>query len=208
MRMSLPMIDAAARPGWRWPDWLDRWSLFAVALALLIALPVLVVFASVLVPTRGVWSHLAATVLSGYVGLVPEEDVLPALREQAGIMRALAARVPADKETWAYGPDKWTVRQVIGHLNDAERVFSYRALCFSRAEQNHLPAFDENTYVANAAFNDVPLADLAEEFALLRSANVKLFEGLRVSDSFLLQTHLREILFRKPAYLSGSTPGA
>jgi iron(III) transport system permease protein len=67
MRMSLPTIDAGPRAGWRRPEWLDRWTLFTVGLALLIALPVLVVFASVLVPTWGVWSHLAHTVLWGYV---------------------------------------------------------------------------------------------------------------------------------------------
>jgi DinB family protein len=120
-----------------------------------------------------------ATFQSTYVTLVPEDDVLPVLREQAAVMRTLAARVPADKETHTYGPGKWTVRQVFGHVTDAERVFSYRALCFSRSDHTPLPAFDENSYVDHARFNDVPLADLVEEFVLLRSANVKMFESLR-----------------------------
>jgi len=113
-----------------------------------------------------------------YVKLVPEDDVLPAFREQVAVIRKLGATVPAARETHAYAPGKWTVRQVIGHVIDAERVFSYRALCFSRSDVTPLPAFDENAYVDHAGFNDVPLADLVEEFVLLRSANVKMFESL------------------------------
>ena len=120
-----------------------------------------------------------AAFYSTYITLVPEDDVLPALREQVGVMRKLAASVPVVKETHAYDAGKWTVRQIIGHLTDAERVFSYRALCFSRSDATPLPAFDENAYVDHARFNDVPLADMVEEFVLLRSANVKMFESLR-----------------------------
>ena len=120
-----------------------------------------------------------AASFGAYVRLVPEDDVLSALREQVDVMRRLAASVPAAKETHAYASGKWTVRQVIGHVTDAERVFSYRALCFSRSDATPLPAFDENAYVDHAPFNDVPLANLVEEFVLLRSANVKMFESLR-----------------------------
>ena len=67
MRMSLPSLELGAPAAWRGPRLLDRWSLLAVALALTVALPVLVVFASVLLPTAGVWSHLAATVLWDYL---------------------------------------------------------------------------------------------------------------------------------------------
>ena len=75
-----------------------------------------------------------AAFYSTYVTLVPEDDVLAVLRAQVGVMRTLAANVPVVKETHAYDPGKWTVRQVIGHVTDAERVFSYRALCFSRSD--------------------------------------------------------------------------
>jgi hypothetical protein len=119
-----------------------------------------------------------AAFYGGYVNLVPEDEVLPALREQVNVLRRFAASVAADRETYAYGPDKWTIRQVIGHVIDAERVFSYRALCFSRSDRTPLPKFDENAYVDHARFNDVPLADLVDEFVLLRSANVKMFESL------------------------------
>ena len=67
MRMSLPSLELGARAAWRPRPPLDRWSLLALALALAVALPVLVVFASVLLPTEGVWSHLAATVLWDYL---------------------------------------------------------------------------------------------------------------------------------------------
>jgi hypothetical protein len=115
----------------------------------------------------------------GYVELVPERDVLPVLEAQAGELRRILAKVPRAKESFAYAPGKWTLRQVAGHVIDGERVFAYRTLCASRGDRTSLPSFDENAYVANARFDDVPLADHAEEFALLRAANVRMLRALR-----------------------------
>src|SRR5512133_3675899 len=83
-----------------------------------------------------------------YIDLVPDDDVLSTLEGQIDDLRRFAAKVPPDREGFRYAPDKWSVRQVIGHLTDGERVFGYRAFCFSRGEQTPLPAFDENVYVA------------------------------------------------------------
>lgn len=116
---------------------------------------------------------------AGYVGLVPETDVLAALRAQIGAVREFAATVAPDRETHAYAPGKWTIRQVVGHAGDAERVFGYRALCISRGEQTPLPGFDENAYVASSPSSGVRLADLVEELVFLRSANLKMLEALR-----------------------------
>ena len=85
---------------------------------------------------------------AGYVALVPETDVLAVLEGQVDAMRRLLASVPAESETYRYAEGKWSLRQVIGHLVDGERVFGYRAFCFSRGEQAALPSFDENAYVA------------------------------------------------------------
>jgi hypothetical protein len=113
---------------------------------------------------------------AGYVSLVPETGILPVLERQATDLRGLALSVPPDHETYAYAPGKWTIREVFGHLADAERVFGYRAFCISRGEEAPLPGFDEQAYVAQSRFAELPLADFVREFALLRETN---FEMLR-----------------------------
>jgi hypothetical protein len=113
-----------------------------------------------------------------YVSLVPEDDVLGALRRQADEVRALAASIPPERHGYRYAPGKWTVREVFGHLGDGERVFGYRASCISRGEQAPLPRFDENAYVENARFDDAPLDELVDEFLHLRAANVASLQRL------------------------------
>jgi hypothetical protein len=81
---------------------------------------------------------------AGYLALVPETDMLAVLERQAGELRRLAASVPEERETHRYAEGKWSVREVLGHLVDGERVFGYRAFCISRGERAALPSFDEN----------------------------------------------------------------
>jgi hypothetical protein len=111
----------------------------------------------------------------GYVSLVTDTDVLAALEDQTRLMNRLAEAVPADRESYRYAPGKWSVREVVGHLADAERVFGYRAFCISRGEQKMLPGFDENEYVALSGFDRHPVADLAREFVDIRRANLDAF---------------------------------
>src|SRR6476659_10981535 len=113
-----------------------------------------------------------------YIALVPDGDVVALLEAQADELAAIAARVPQERETFAYAPEKWTVRQVFGHLGDGERIFGYRALCISRGETASLPGFDENEYVANSTSSSRELRDLAEELVLTRRANMHMFESL------------------------------
>jgi hypothetical protein len=113
-----------------------------------------------------------------YVSLVPEEDVFAALEPQAAQIEALVARVPADKETFAYAPGKWSVREMIGHIGDAERVFAYRAVTFSRFDAASLPGFDEVTWTPHGHFAAASLRELAGEFALLRRANLQMLRRL------------------------------
>lgn len=115
---------------------------------------------------------------AGYVALVPETDILPVLEGQADAIRRLLAPVPAEKESDRYAEGKWSLRQVLGHLVDAERVFGYRAFCFSRGEQAALPSFDENQYVAASRSDSVPLGQLVEEFALVRQGNLAVLRRL------------------------------
>jgi len=119
-----------------------------------------------------------APFFAGYVALVPETDILAVLRGQAGEIRRLAALVPADREGHRYAEGKWSIREVMGHLVDAERVFGYRAFCFSRGERAALPSFDENEYVAAARSGAAPLRELVDELALVRESNLVVLRRL------------------------------
>ncbi len=119
-----------------------------------------------------------ASFYAGYISLVPEADVLGVLEQQKSVLSAVAAAIPATKETHAYAPGKWSIRELFGHLGDGERVFGYRACCFSRADPAELPPFDENAYVANSRFATRPVSDLMTEFTALRTANLAMLRGL------------------------------
>jgi hypothetical protein len=107
-----------------------------------------------------------------YVALVPDGDILTILRVQALELERLFGMAAGQNETFAYGPGKWTFRQVAGHLIDGERVFGLRAFCFSRGEQAPLPSFDENAYVDAGKYDGVPLRDLVAEFTVVRASNL------------------------------------
>lgn len=119
-----------------------------------------------------------APFFAGYVGRVPESDVVAVLERQGDELRALAATVGAERESLRYGPEKWSVREVFGHLVDGERVFGHRAFCISRGDPTPLPSFDENEYVKRSNFGSRTLADLVGEFVALRTANVAQLRSL------------------------------
>lgn len=115
---------------------------------------------------------------AGYVSLVPEEDVLGAIEQQSSETQRLISSLDESRAMHRYAEGKWSVKEVIGHVTDAERVFGYRALCISRGDTNSLPGFDEKAYMANANFDSWRLGDLAESYALVRRANIVLFRNL------------------------------
>jgi hypothetical protein len=115
---------------------------------------------------------------AGYVARVPETDVLAALRAQPDELGRVASSVSKDKERFRYGEEKWSVREIFGHLVDSERFFGHRAFCVSRGDATPLPGFDEKLYVSGAGHDSRPLADLVKDFSLLREANVRLLENL------------------------------
>lgn len=119
-----------------------------------------------------------ATFYQGYVAHVTEDDILPAMRSQIDALDVLLDRVPPERETYAYAEGKWSIRQIIGHLIDGERVFGYRALCIARGETQNLPGFDENAYMPNAPYEHVELEDLLSEFRLVRLSNIAMFRTL------------------------------
>ncbi len=113
-----------------------------------------------------------------YVALARGGDILATLDAQGtDVVRALG-KVPESGAGARYAPGKWSVREVVGHCSDAERVFAYRALAFARGEQAALPAFEENGYARLAGHDGVPLAELVEEFAAVRTASLHLLRHL------------------------------
>jgi hypothetical protein len=113
-----------------------------------------------------------------YIARVPEDDVLLVLHAHVDEVRAALARVSQEGEQFAYAPGKWTVREVLGHMLDVERVFAHRALCIGRADPAPLPGFEEGLYVAESGAGACPLPDLVEEFVVTRSANLAMLRRL------------------------------
>ena len=113
-----------------------------------------------------------------YIDNVRTHNIIKELRDQITDIQPILAAIPEEKEGYAYAPGKWTIKELVGHLTDTERVFSYRAMCFARKDKTPLPGYDENNYVANANFNKQTLLNLGHEFILLRQANMAFFNTL------------------------------
>jgi hypothetical protein len=113
-----------------------------------------------------------------YIDKVPEGDLLRTLEAQARETQALLAGLSDAKALHRYAPGKWSIKEVIGHVADTERVYSYRALRFARADATALPGFDENAWVPAGNFDARPVADLAAELDAVRRATLALFRGL------------------------------
>ena len=113
-----------------------------------------------------------------YIGRVPSGAVLERLAWQQEEVAAAFGSLDEPTAQHRYAPGKWSVKEVLGHLTDAERVFTYRALRFARADATPLPGFDENAYVPAAGFDRREVGSLLAEWRAVRSATLALFEGL------------------------------
>ena len=113
-----------------------------------------------------------------YVSRVPDGNVLELLETQIEETTALIRGLPPGMGDKRYAPGTWSIREIVGHLSDAERVFSQRAFRFSRCDPTPLPGFDENDYVKEAPFSRVPIEDLLSELVHLRHATVYLYRSL------------------------------
>ena len=112
-----------------------------------------------------------------YVGLVPDGDIAGTLARQFDVTRSLLDPVPPDREEYRYAEGKWSVREVVGHLVDTERVFALRALWVARAADGEQPGMEQDDWAATANAAARPLPDLVEEWAALRRSNVLMFRG-------------------------------
>lgn len=108
---------------------------------------------------------------------LPEHNIVAGLERQLREVKELIARIPEEKTT-EHPEGKWSVREVLGHLCDTERVHSYRALRISRNDRTPLPGFEQDDYVREAHSNERSVADLLEEFTLVRKGTIASFKNL------------------------------
>ncbi len=113
-----------------------------------------------------------------YISKVPQGNLLNVLEDQRRETQRLLGGLSAAKALLRYAPGKWSIKEVVGHLMDSERVFCYRALAFGRADENPLPGFDEKAWVPAGRFDARSLKDLAAEFDAVRRATIALLAGL------------------------------
>jgi len=116
-----------------------------------------------------------------YVSLVHEEDLNEALHSSLEEIRDMLENIPIEKADHAYAEGKWTVKELLQHIIDAERVFSYRAVSIARGEQQSLPSFDENSYAKLADVSQRSLREMKEELLTLRSSVYLMFKGFNES---------------------------
>lgn len=109
-------------------------------------------------------------------------DVLTVLQEQLDSFPEFVHKIPEDMGTFAYADDKWTIKEVLCHLLDAERVMAYRALRFSRNDMTELAAFEQDEFVQHARHNERSFANIMEEFLFLRQANLVFFKTLNENE--------------------------
>jgi uncharacterized damage-inducible protein DinB len=114
-----------------------------------------------------------------YVANVPEQDdIIAVMERQRAETQALLAQIGEEQSTFRYAEGKWSIKGIVGHLTDGERVFSYRLLAIARGDQSPLPSFDEERYAATAGFDDVPFAELVSELDGVRRSTLALMRHL------------------------------
>jgi hypothetical protein len=113
-----------------------------------------------------------------YVSLVPDEDVLVALDQQLSETLILLRSLSEQHGTFRYEPGKWSVKEVLGHLIDTERIMSYRALRIARKDRTPLSGFEQDDYVKNGGFDQRSVGNLGREFEQVRRATISLFRNL------------------------------
>jgi hypothetical protein len=120
----------------------------------------------------------AASYYSKYIDLVTSDDIVPAIESQLGETLQLLQGISEEQSLKSYAPGKWTIREVLNHVNDGERVFLYRAFWFARGFQDPLPSFEQDLAVQAAQANQTSWADLVEEFRTVRLGTISFFKSL------------------------------
>ena len=113
-----------------------------------------------------------------YIDLVTSDDIVPAMENQMGEMLEFLSGISEDQSLHSYAPGKWTIREVLNHVNDGERVFSGRVFWFARGFTDALPSFDQDIAVQMAHANNTSWADLVEEFKIVRLGTISLLKSM------------------------------
>jgi uncharacterized damage-inducible protein DinB len=129
-----------------------------------------------LIPKPGPAEYTQAS--EKYIRLVQENpSVLEQLQNNAAFICNLYLSLPASKLLYRYGQGKWTLKEVLVHLTDDERIYTYRALCFARNDPNRLSGFDQELYIKQAQADQRDLQNILEEYAAVRQATLTLYNG-------------------------------
>ena len=113
-----------------------------------------------------------------YVKLATENDVVAALEKQGAETARLLGGIDEKRAAFRYAPDKWSIKEVLGHMGDSERVFAYRAVTFARGDKGPLPGFEQDDWMRGSEFDRWSIGDLRENLASVRRASVVLFRNL------------------------------
>jgi hypothetical protein len=131
--------------------------------------------ATITMPSRPDRSESAAYYFT-YIDQVPDGDICATLRAQLVEIPTFLESISEERSLHRYAPDKWTIREVVSHLNDTERVFAYRALWFARGYESPLPSFDQDIAIRASGANERSFRSHIDEFRAVRSATIALFE--------------------------------
>lgn len=124
-------------------------------------------------------THEYGAFYQGYMNFFDEKaNLFALLSERLDFVKDFYTKISEEKSQTAYAQGKWTIREVLGHIIDCERIMAYRTLCVARGEKKALPGFEQDDYMQNANFNQRTLQSLLEEFILVRQTTLQLFENL------------------------------
>jgi uncharacterized damage-inducible protein DinB len=120
----------------------------------------------------------AAEYYSRYIDLITSDDIVPVFENQMGEMLQFLGGISEEQSLQSYAPGKWTIREVLNHVNDGERVFTGRAFWFARGFTDALPSFEQDIAVQAAQANNTSWADLVEEFKIVRLGTISFFKSM------------------------------
>ena len=125
-------------------------------------------------PTKSEYAHY----YRDYVANVPKGNIIDTLNNQMHEFYTFINSIPGDKAFSSYEKGKWTVKEIIGHLIETERVFAFRGLAFSRRDPNPLPSMEQNEYVKYSNYNSRTISNLANEYLSVRISTIHLFQNM------------------------------
>ncbi len=112
-----------------------------------------------------------------YISLIKSDDILSVLKQNKIETQNILAEITEEKAHFRYAENKWSIKELVGHIIDTERIFAYRALRFARNDQTPVEGFSQDPYIKNADFDNCRFTDLIAEFAFVRDANILMFQN-------------------------------